>query len=248
MPYPLERQIAMSEKVDPVEKKRNTPSKKVKPTAMKRQNAMSVKVVEPVKQKRPASKEVEPVINVDGVVAASKEVQTLMMIPPPHCTSKTLTVEETIDRVVVAAYPFPDAILGGWEALVDPSTKESVLAQAKASGKYPAWARLMTIAEQRRRILFEAMGADVKADVLRKLAANKAWEKQFGCIRFQPTTDDELKLHQFAKRSDNPKENEKTVSVWKGQFTTLINRQAADKHRQLRAMVQSGRYICFGLI
>ena len=234
MPYPLVRQIAMSEKVDPVEKKRNAPSKKVKPTAMKRQNAMSV---------------VEPVINVDGVVAASKEVQTLMMIPPPHCTSKTLTVGETIDGgvVLVAAYPFPDAILGGWEALVDPSTKESVLAQAKASGKYAAWARLMTIAEQRRRILFETMGADVKADVVRKLAANKAWEKQFGCIRFQPTADDELQLHRFAPRSDDPKENEKTVSVWKAQFNTLAIRKAADKHRQLRAMVQSGRYTVFSV-
>lgn len=282
------------------------------PTPMKRQNAMSLAVVD----YQTAAQMPTPMTRQNAMSIATEVLPPAAAVQPINCSSVRLTVGETFKGMVVEKYPFPDAILGGWDALIDANAKKSlyktahdswkytalawgtfiadkqdntrnsilytrlskekrdalfkpvtapgqrlimktgaeaklaeydrryVFSQAKMSGKYNkyAWDKLIGTDEQQRRILFETMGDDVKEDVNRKLAANKAWEKSFGSIGFEPTSEDELEKLAFPKRSETPMENQKAVDVWKKQFYTLLHKREADKRRQLREMVKERCY------
>ena len=129
-----------------------------------------------------------------------------------------------------------------WQA-----AKRNALGWAKMSGLYNryAWEKLIGNEKQWRRILFVTMDPDAKETVLSKLAANKAWEKKFGCIRFEPTTDGELKLHTFPRQSNSFEKNTKALNEWRAQFSSLVSKREVAKRRQLSAMVESGRYTVF---
>ena len=111
-------------------------------------------------------------------------------------------------------YPYPECILGGWEALLT-SDQRMVMEAAKTRR---GWETLLD--EDRRRVLeaskvdrdneagntevderkisssytgFDALDADVQKMVRDKLAANKQWESEHGCLWFETPAPDILR-------------------------------------------------------
>ena len=138
-------------------------------------------------------------------------------------------------------YPFPSALSGEWMTLVKADRMKVIFTKAQIDAKMndEKWNLYMKRPGVYRRVLYDGLDANERAEVKAKLKQNKEWEKDHGFVWFNHK---QTPFKPAPVPSGNPDEDEPAQKSWAAYYNAECTLNATLRYEQLKSMGRTNQY------